>query len=231
MYKINIPYDRPEKLSNPFRDFEEDELNKILNKADAELGWKELSCIFQGYLPAGKYEECAYFIPCALEFISQNKQGASLLDNLLIWIHENVENLKKDKLFINILDCFEAIFSNLISNYILDENRDGMKYPRGGDVILSIISGLNNNKCFNMKGDVLLQKYFKQIKKYEDAAWMLYLLYNHYSTATITSDIIHSWSMNQKIKEVACDCVLKKSVESDMLLEYWQKLLIRCGLI
>ena len=70
-----IPYRRPSKLSDPGCDFTPEECAAILAVPDERMGFRELGSIFQSYLPAGTYEECAYFIPRVLRFFGGDGTG------------------------------------------------------------------------------------------------------------------------------------------------------------
>ena len=70
-FSTPIPYPRPARLSDPGHDFTPEECAAILAVPDDRLGWPELGEIFQSYLPAGDYAECAYFIPRALRFLDE----------------------------------------------------------------------------------------------------------------------------------------------------------------
>ena len=82
-----IPYPRPTKLSDPNYDFTPEECAAILAVPDERMGFRELGSIFQSYLPAGTYEECAYFIPRVLRFLDDRGDDASdIADNFLDWV-------------------------------------------------------------------------------------------------------------------------------------------------
>ena len=81
-----IPYPRPTKLSDPNYDFSPEECAAILAVPDEKMGFQELRNIFQSYLPAGTYEECAYFIPRVLRFLDErDEEVCDLADDFLIW--------------------------------------------------------------------------------------------------------------------------------------------------
>ena len=66
---LAIPFPKPEQLSDPHGDWEllEDKLDLIIKKPEAELDWQDFRCLFQVGLPAGTYEESAYFLPYAFD--------------------------------------------------------------------------------------------------------------------------------------------------------------------
>ena len=98
-----IPYPRPTKLSDPNYDFTPEECAAILAVPDERMGFRELGSIFQSYLPAGTYEECAYFIPRVLRFLDDRGDDASdMADNFLDWVAEQKAELESDGLLLPI---------------------------------------------------------------------------------------------------------------------------------
>ncbi|MBQ4481016.1 MAG: hypothetical protein II943_10295 [Victivallales bacterium] len=107
MNRLVVPYGKPCRLSDPGKDFAPEELERLLKKDIGELDAKDLMCIFQSYLPAGEYSECAYYLPRAMEYVVEDLPDAcSVLDNLLYWMHENAERLAQDHLFEPLLERF-----------------------------------------------------------------------------------------------------------------------------
>lgn len=104
-FSTPIPYPRPARLSDPGHDFTPEECAAILAVPDDRLGWPELGEIFQSYLPAGDYAECAYFIPRALRFLDERGGDASdVADNFIAWAGEQKRELDADGLFAPIRD-------------------------------------------------------------------------------------------------------------------------------
>ena len=67
------------------------------------MGFRELGSIFQSYLSAGTYEECAYFIPRVLRFLDDRGDDASdMADNFLDWVAEQKAELESDGLLLPI---------------------------------------------------------------------------------------------------------------------------------
>ncbi len=148
---MKICYSRPLKLSDPFGDFmsEEDRefLRGIIRKSDDTLGWEELSCIFQGILPAGTYEECAYFIPWALKFMASGDDAASsLVDEFCRWCDENIESLKNDLLWNEILGFFIKLFVDCTGKLVLYRNGDGVLYPENLDIAETVLECFDSMK-------------------------------------------------------------------------------------
>ena len=204
---ITIPYQRPLQLSDPYDDFSTTELRAILNCKDSELGWEQLYCIFQSYLPAGTYEECAYFIPFALNFIQGDDDGApDLIFNFIWWISEYMERLKNDSIYEEIMRAIESLFVDIVKQFILVKKADGTcYYPRKGSHLSSIIQALNENDKFNWLGDAWLLKWLGKIDTYEVAAWRLFLLDCCYTLRK--SNVVEEWRKDEQGIAVARDIV------------------------
>lgn len=85
MPELNLPYGRPSSLSDPFHDFTEDRLKEILETPDAEMTWWHYQQILGPFLPAGTYEEAAYFLPRAFGHIRSHDDVALDLVTSLAW--------------------------------------------------------------------------------------------------------------------------------------------------
>ena len=122
---------RPTSFSDPDKDFQEPEdaleLERIIKTRDEDITIRDLEWIFNGYLPAGTYNECLYFVDIAYERIDsvfkrmdqvpwEQLDGAlDLLDRVCLWIRINWQSLSKDGLceqmktrYFSFLDCLIA---------------------------------------------------------------------------------------------------------------------------
>lgn len=142
-----IPYPRPTKLSDPDCDFGAEECVAILAVPDEKMGFQELRSIFQSYLPAGTYEECAYFIPRVLQFLDdRNEDVSDLADDFLVWVGEYKADLEKDGLFVPIrLHLQELLRASLSELRIQLDPIPGREvpYPIDDELVQSLIVGLN----------------------------------------------------------------------------------------
>ena len=96
--------------------------------------------IFQGALPAGEYREAIYFLPLALEHIARDDEEITLCENLLRWVYEERDNLRRDALFDEVMNFFETRFAELVFRFVLDEAGD---YPLGLAMAETMIATLN----------------------------------------------------------------------------------------
>lgn len=220
-----IPYNRPNKLSDPFSDFAEYELKKILGVDDSEMGWKELCCIFQGSLPAGEYKEAVYFIPFALNFINSSREESSfLIDGFVTWCDYNYQNLNNDGLANLIIEIFHNYFETWITNFLLKKCKDGFYHPLYEAEISSFIDKVLLLKNLKIDVDLWLKKNLLPLKHYSQAAWIIVFLNNYNSKIFgLSSGFIKQLKNDNTIKDKAVDMVLSKSLLSndDVLIKYW----------
>ena len=142
MNRLIVPYGKPQRLSDPGKDFAPEELEKLLQKGLDELNAGDLMCIFQSYLPAGEYSECAYYLPRAVEYVVEDLPDAcSLLDNLLCWMHENAERLALDHLFEPLQEKFIDIFRTDLQSFEL--NASPHPYPLHEDRVKTLFEAWN----------------------------------------------------------------------------------------
>lgn len=81
---IRLPYPRPGKLSNPFYEYPPEFLEEWISKPDAEFTSWDFRCLL-GPLPAGTYEEAAYFYPLAFDYILAHDKDSFDLVTSLVW--------------------------------------------------------------------------------------------------------------------------------------------------
>ena len=227
-----VPYGKPQRLSDPGKDFAPEELEKLLQKSLDELNADDLMCIFQSYLPAGEYSECAYYLPRAMEYVVEDLPDAcSVLDNLLYWMHENAERLAQDHLFEPLQEKFIAIFRTDLQSFELDASPH--PYPLHGDRVNTMFEVWNKLPRYNSLGDRLLVECLQPPSSYSQAAWIVYFLKDYYSGFSYAQDsrLITSWSQDHSLQQAVCNILLEASLGNDMLCNYWDKCLARCGLL
>ena len=223
---MQIPYSRPTRLSNPFKDFTEDELSRILSVKDLEMGWPELACIFQSYLPAGTYEECAYFIPLALKFIQNGNEAPSLIQDFLLWCDHNYAKLEADKLLKPILETFHEHFGKILSSFEFFRNADGILYPNNASELYSYLETMH--ACYESPTIMLsceewLKEAFILLNSYLQAAWLIALINNYTRLGFYKSEFMDEILKNESIMKTAKNLVENFVLPSDdkILFEYW----------
>lgn len=231
---FRMSYCRPTVLSDPNRDFSEDELNNIINTPDNAMGWDELSCIFQPFLPAGSYEENVYFLPVALRFIVENDEdGECLIENLILWIgiwknHLKKESGKQETLYNKLLLFFQNLLTEAFTEFNLVTGKDGCLHPDKSETVLSIIDGFNNRDYFSDLADSWLDESLNDIENYDIAAWFLFLIDEYFGSMSINSPLVAKWSEDEMKKEKGRNIVTDKAiVDGGDIIDYWDKILLR----
>lgn len=95
---LQVKYGRPRVLSDPFSDNTSTDLCKLLAKPNAELRWGDYKTLLGPHLPAGTYEEIAYFVPLAFDCIRTETTAALELCSSIVWFSSQFkERLTADK--------------------------------------------------------------------------------------------------------------------------------------
>jgi hypothetical protein len=228
--KLRVPYDRPTQLSDPSCDFEGFDLDGILACPDTEMGWDQFCCIFQSYLPAGTYEECAYFIPSALLYMAEADSEPTLIDNFLCWVSQRVPRLQEDGIYDGVMQSIHMIMLDALSRYDLHTNSDGYHYPAGVDHIDSIMDALDMHEEFGLLGDTWMQEWYGgKIDTYEKAAWVLYWVDHALHLSIVRSELMKAWSRDGELVQSCCNVVTDRVLSStdSVLLDYWDRMLKR----
>ena len=112
MANFKLPYRRPKTLTDPYHDYTPQTLNRLLATPDAKLDWSDLQKLLGPFLPAGTYEESAYFYPFAFDRVLKHDDEAFDLQASLIWFaSEYWDQIKNDgageSIRQNLADCLE----------------------------------------------------------------------------------------------------------------------------
>jgi hypothetical protein len=78
-------YSRPARLSDPCHDNSAKSLQDLLALSDDELTWSDFRTLLGPHLPAGTYQEVAYFLPLAFRYIREHPDEALDLCSSLVW--------------------------------------------------------------------------------------------------------------------------------------------------
>ncbi len=105
-------FKKPRKLSDPYNDFTEEILARLLKLKDDEFGWSEFSHLFGPHLPAGTYDEVMYFLPRAFSCLKNcEKDALELVAPVFGFCSKNLKNLKRDELDLSVKNeinqCFD----------------------------------------------------------------------------------------------------------------------------
>lgn len=223
---------RPMRLSDPGGDFlDEEELKTILATPDQQMGFYEFNCLFQGRLPAGEYDEVIYFLPMALNYILEEKDGwETLIENFIIWLNDNESRLRKEGLWNGILDKLTAQTTAKINapfrlRRFTDEHHDNCFYPKGWDWFEAIDSATHTCQTIYEETcpllpetEILLIQRFETITSYDAAAWFIYLEANC-PNLTILKTLATDNDRKTKAIELIHDTVLV----NELHLRFWNR--------
>ena len=118
--KIESPYSKPQKLSDPYQDWCgcEERLSAILKKKKEELVYDDFSIIFYQNLPAADYEEGVYYLEACFNYMSQNKGlEERVYEGVFWWIDHFKDELEKDGLLGRCIDSTWSLFLVLTKEF------------------------------------------------------------------------------------------------------------------
>lgn len=169
-----MKYKKPTRLSDPGGDFSPEELNGILLKQDAELGWRDFDRIFQGKMPAGTYEEVGYYIPLVCSYIEKQRDACDFFEHFSIWIEDNYARLKEDGFIAPIVSAFHGLFRKATSSFSLEYNGDHAVYPSAFAPVESVLEALFrlSPACHEFCPDALFSE-LKENMSFVHAQWIV----------------------------------------------------------
>lgn len=228
-----VRYDRPKKFSNPDYDYTLEEIESIIRKSNSELTCVDFICIFGTPITIGTYQECAGFLPIVinrLENAPDDDFPSTVYPDLLSWINFYADKLQNDGLFEELKAFVTAEMRNVLDDYQLAEKND---YPVNIGILDTLFDGLNENSCFDFLGDKLFEERIGSSITFATAAWSLELLENYYCNSYESSQFLCKLSKNEELKSYLANIVLSAVIEknNEHLMQHWERILTRCGLI
>jgi hypothetical protein len=222
---------RPMRLSDPGRDFSEEELKTILATPDKQMKFYEFNCLFQGRLPAGKYDEVIYFLSMALNYVLDEKDDwETLFPNLIIWLNDNEIQLRKEGLWNEILRKLNTQTNTNINapfrlRRFMDKCHDSLFHPKGwnwfgaiDDTIKTCLTIYEETCPLLPEAEVLMRQRFETITSYDAAAWFIYLETNC-PNFTILKTLAADANRKTKAIELIHDTVLV----NELHLQFWNR--------
>lgn len=174
MEKLNVP--RPARFSDPFSDFEEEELKAILRKDDADLTGTDFQSVFQASLPAGEYRECLYFAPVFLRLLRvkvERNEGSGIVDALddFLWWYEHYHAQLENG------GCLPVIQESLkeILFFALEQFRPAREedaFPGNHTIVETLVGKLINRDSFLFLKTALDETYSGKMT-FEKSAWLV----------------------------------------------------------
>jgi hypothetical protein len=161
-----MKYPKPAQLSDPHQDWTENPevLAEIISKPDEALTVEDFYCIFQGSLPAGTYEESAYYIEkCFLYIVAQDEIKVDRCPGQFFWwLDINRQRLEVDCLWDQIVALTEATLWKLLERFELHDLTEQECDHNGIDFRYSIYPN-NANTVQTMVEEMLTYESFPPI--------------------------------------------------------------------
>ncbi|MEX0726465.1 MAG: hypothetical protein WD065_09375 [Planctomycetaceae bacterium] len=159
---LKLPYARPLSLSDPNHDFTIDHLKSILATPDCDLKWDDFQALLGPYLPAGTYEESAYFLPLTFDYILTHDDEALDLVTSLVWFSsEYARELQRDGALeavrAKLQPCLDHWTTAFMINHIERENYVGKWNRRYLDIVhnsSTLMSATNDLLEFKVHSDI-----------------------------------------------------------------------------
>jgi hypothetical protein len=244
LYSLNRRYGRPRTLSDPFHDNTPAGLRELLRKADSEFHWGDFKTLLGPHLPAGTYEEVAYFLPLAFDCVRADKAIALDLCSSLVWFcSKYAEQLAADKVVDAARDQLLGLLRHWTSRFAVTHFDRSMCIERGweklqyfdlvegSDTVCQMLCDLSE---YPTHADISERFIFELIDFGTDpikAAWLLALL-------RARNDVYHP-PVTQRLELTSVDYTLLGSaydlVQADDNVRgcsptYWRDTVTRIGL-
>ena len=194
MYEIDVTkYAKPERLSDPYQRYSEVEKNAILSKRGGDLTARELTILFGGSMPAGTYDESAYYLPDVTHYLFErywesvlagDEEFEELFRKFLMWTVFFYDELAKDGVWDDLNLFLSGLFALATSRF---EVRGGI--AAGLDHVGYFFEYFGsrsflrtddpNDACRNFPfgiTDEYMARRFEKPETYEDHAWLVLLV-------------------------------------------------------
>jgi len=211
---FKTPYKRPLKFTGKFSDFSPKVHKDILKLADEELNWWHYQVIFHFGCNAGTYQECCYFLPNALDYLTKDFDDSyEIISNILFFIASHHDKLQEDNIFIK---CEEAILEILlvlllefdIVHFDINQcqdmgwNTENEYFVKNTDNVNEIIENLVKHDCLLSVVNNFMAQQFNQDCIAIYSLWFLelfrYLKVEGFG-AKKNREIYWNWFINKKI--------------------------------
>lgn len=185
-----IPYSRPLALSDPYHEYDESDLLKIIATPDNNLSAKQFDMLFHGALAAGTYEESSYFLPYALAYVKEcHNDSNHVLHCVLSWTMEMYVFLETDGIWSILDNHLCELFLFFTKNFILYGNTPlGPHHEEYATTFLHTMNGhkfqdwelneMNKRKITPLYKpvDAYLARRFTSPNLYADWAWLIFCI-------------------------------------------------------
>jgi len=247
--EFDVPYPRPEKLSDPYHDFSAQELRNLLLASDDARRWPHFQSILNGILPAGTYEESVFFLPMALDYMRREPyETFDCIEDVVRWTAEHFERLREDGISdatrAGIRTCFEAWTAQFKVEHYNEVRWNRMRWsPSLRDIVVptvsvvDLITNLSRHECLADLAEACVDSLANRYDSPVRSAWMLEFAHGMREVLRILGELCELRS--DHIRAVIFDqALLQRHVDriADTLMAwepsptYWPNLLATLGL-
>lgn len=127
---FETPFRHPVLLSDPGGDFysetEQRKLRGIVDKSPRDLDWSDFRDIFQVGLPAGNFEECAFYFPWAIAYVRDQRDDAGeFMSNLVWWASDHHDELiAAERLIDRVRDAMKACLEHWTNFFEFEQSAE-----------------------------------------------------------------------------------------------------------
>ena len=108
---------KPRQLSDPKHDYGKRYLEKILAKEDSELNAIDYRDLLNANVPAGTFDEVAYYLPLSINYLCLKLDDQlEMINSWVDFLYENRSNIN-DYFDIDVENILNQVFSYLIKNF------------------------------------------------------------------------------------------------------------------
>ncbi|MEA4863519.1 MAG: hypothetical protein AB7F40_00325 [Victivallaceae bacterium] len=235
------PYSRPNRLSDPYNEYNAEELSEIINMPDENLTGKHLSMLFHGALAAGNYQESCYFLPYALKYVkAQKKDSCDALYYILYWTREMYIFLVEDGVWIELNKQLYSLFRFFTRKFLLIGNSP--MTPKNDNYVDIYLDELNhfkylpieitemqsrNIEVINKFADAYLRQRFSTPDGYDDWAWLIFLINGKLRgpglSSAYYSDYLQQWVNSKSWHNNALPLIIEYIIKHPEHESFWTR--------
>lgn len=207
-----MDYPKPTKFSDNYLEWEgcEDELRKILSKADDDLTTEDYAAIFYRNLPPADYPEGAYYISRCISHIARGRDvhASRFPDGFLWWLVHFKDQLKQDQAFDTVKrSLMSALFELLDQFELFDLTEEECKAvrrnfecsvgPYNSSTVCDIIDELTMYDEFQPEL-AMVEAHLTASDRIEHARWYVEIAFHTRSWLTTFRDDDDGWDDYQR---------------------------------
>ena len=232
-----MPRQRPTQLSDPYHDFSEKELETFLAVPDDKLESNHLHCLLDPILPAGTYEETAYFLPLAFQFLIDHGEPAGDLVGCVVGFASNyAQQLEADGSLGDVRDALRSMLRHWTREFVVrhvkrDAGQEGKWISDHFDFVNNsslVAEAIDELIRFEKHADIAVN-FIRSLADHKGdptkAAWLLeyYRSQYHLWGLRVQHDGIRKILSDKTVLASAAEVVVAKLVDQEGSPTYWNE--------